>query len=355
MAVKGWKGRLAMVVALGLCASGARAQSPVARDVTLDYRAPDACPDELAFRERAADAFGLRDPFAPRGVTAASRMRVEITSNAKGYGAVISVLDPNGKALSSSTEAHDNCDALVWVLGHRMAMIIVTPAAAPVPAPPAKNADDTEIRRRLGALEERTKDQEETIRALRKALEEAEKKEPMDLSFVLSAGALLTANLTSNPGPGAWVSGAVRTGPLSLGLELRGVFPSRAEVGPFDFDLTQVVALLTPCGRYSYFFGCAVAGAGAEIHHDSNYRSSSSGPPVGYTDAYPRVQLGGRLGVEVPFGDSRFAGQVWGEVLYATPPLFEVYEETGARWDSQSVSAFFGLGLVIKLGDEGAK
>lgn len=190
---------------------------------------------------------------------------------------------------------------------------------------------------------------------LQKALDD-EKKRKMDLTYALSVGAFLTANLTNNVGPGAWVGGELRTGPLSLGLELRTVFPSAIKAPPvnghdpgFDYDLSQYVALLTPCGRYSYFFGCAVAGAGAQLSYDSNFPGGTK------SGTNPLIQLGGRIGVEIPFGESVFAGRAWGEVLYATPPTKINYISpeatyTGARPD---VSAFFGVGLIVKFGKEG--
>ena len=171
----------------------------------------------------------------------------------------------------------------------------------------------------------------------------------MDLTYTLSAGVLMTANLTSNVGPGVWVAGDLRSGPLMLGLDLRAVLPSRVEVGPFDRDLSQLVGLLTPCGRYSVFFGCAVAGAGVQISHDSNYPTDT---PTGFG---PLVQLGARVGVEVPLGESRFAIRGWGEVLYTTPSWEFGYVDEGVYADRPDVSGFFGLGFVVKLGKEGVK
>src|SRR5690348_9277720 len=57
-------------------------------DVSLAYvRAPNAhtCPDEAAFRERAADAFEFRDPFVPAGAAASAYLRVEITRTDDGF------------------------------------------------------------------------------------------------------------------------------------------------------------------------------------------------------------------------------------------------------------------------------
>lgn len=161
----------------------------------------------------------------------------------------------------------------------------------------------------------------------------------------------MTANLTSNVGPGAWIGAEGRFGPVSMGLELRGVFPAPVYVGtkaPFDdFDFSSATATLIPCGRYSYFFGCLAVGGGVEVHNDSN---------PSFTHTLGIFQVGGRLGVEIPFGDSPFAGRAFGEAIYSLPPTSESY--TGGyttRWERPSVAAFFGAGLVFKFGNEGAK
>ncbi len=327
-------------------------------DVALEYRVPATCPDEQAFRERTADLFDFHDPFVPTGSRATTNIRVEIEHDATGYHGTVTIYEPaSGGSVRTSTEDHKSCESLVWILSHRMAMIIEKPSFALTPgkpAAPAPSAEDTATQRRLDAVEEALEDQREVnknldakIAALQKTLNEEKRR--MDLTYALSAGALLTANLTSNVGPGAWVGGELRTGPIALGLELRTVFPAPVAAGPYDYDLSQYVALLTPCGRYSYFFGCVVAGAGAQLSYDSTFPGGTK------SRTSPLIQLGGRIGLEIPFGESMFAGRAWGEVLYSTPPtlinyIFPDVTYTGARPD---VSAFFGLGLVAKFGKEG--
>lgn len=168
----------------------------------------------------------------------------------------------------------------------------------------------------------------------------------------------MTANLTSNVGPGAWLGAEGRFGPVSMGLELRGVFPSQVLViqEPLkDFDYSSMTASLVPCGRYSYFFGCAIFGTGVELHTDSNF-DGKGGP---FTHTLAIFQLGARLGIEVPFGDSPFAGRAFGEAAFTLPPTGENYKPTieaeYVSWDRPIVAAFFGAGLVFKFGNEGAK
>jgi hypothetical protein len=110
--------------------------------------------------------------------------------------------------------------------------------------------------------------------------------------------------------------------------------------------VSQYVALFTPCGRYSYFFGCAVVGGGAQYLYDSNFNPRTSKDTVNAL-----FQVGGRLGVEVPFADNRLAARIWGEVLGSLPPVIQTYLDTGEAWRRQDVSAFFGAGLVVKFGD----
>lgn len=330
-----------------------------AGDTALDYQTPGgACPDEAEFRDRVADLYGFEDAFVRPGAHAHTLIRVVVTRTPSGYRAVLFVFDPaTGTLLRHSTpQEGSSCDSLIWLLSHRLRLIL-SPKATPK-SPPSNQAptNDPEVQRRLDALEEAVEDHEAIhqelrtrIAILQRALDD-EKKRKMDLTYALSAGALLTANLTSNVGPGAWVGGELRAGPIALGLELRTVFPSSVvATSAYDFDLSQYVALLTPCGRYSYFFGCAVAGAGAQLSFDSNFPGGTK------SRTSPLIQLGGRVGAEVPFGDSMFAGRAWGEVLYSTPPTEINYitpsvTYTGARPD---VSVFFGLGLVVKFGKEG--
>src|SRR6185295_1805257 len=97
-------------------------------DVALSYRrAPNAssCPDEAAFRERAADGFDFHDPFVPPGADAKARMRIEITRTDQGFLGTLFAVGPAGNSAAASTEQHVNCDALVWVLSHRVMVALL--------------------------------------------------------------------------------------------------------------------------------------------------------------------------------------------------------------------------------------
>lgn len=350
---RGVVGRLGMCFTALLCLGA----SPAPGNVALEYSAPPGCPIEARFRERVEDLYGFQDPFVPTETAGSFLLRVTIEQVGTTYLAKLLVLNPDGTVRTRSTEFHENCDALVYDVTHTVRILVL---AAPPPAPPPGPVRDPEAEkklwRRLDHMEEITEAQGEQIRKLLKRLDKLEndlkdEKRKMNLTYSVFTGALLTANLTPDVGPGVWVGGDLRIDPISIGLEFRVVLPSPVVVGPNDLDLSQFVGLLTPCGRYFVFFGCAVAGAGAEIDHDSNFHPDV--PPTRYA---PLVQLGGRVGVEVPLGESPFSIRGWGEVLYSTPRVKFSYDNESFAY-RPDVSAFFGLGFVVRLGEkrEGAK
>src|SRR5689334_7234157 len=97
----------------GLLLSGSALAEParprlVEGEVSLTYvRAPHArgCPDEAAFRERAADSFGFHDPFVPEA-DATAHVRIEITRTDDDFLATVFAVDAAGSAISTSTERH---------------------------------------------------------------------------------------------------------------------------------------------------------------------------------------------------------------------------------------------------------
>ncbi len=329
------------------------------------------CDSEAMFRKLVMIDAGGVDPFVQRG-DATHVVRVQFTKGAPGVVASVELLDADGKSLSVNAHTERTCaDAGDWASIVAMAVVFPrTSAGGPGPKVDVNElldrlagqdakiaALEATLRAQQAALtttrdENRTQDQKIdalTARglALEAALEKVKKK--MELTFALATGALITANLTSNVGPGVWFGGEGRAGPLSLGLELRTVLPSPVRVGPDDFDFSEFVALLVPCGRYSYFFGCAVAGAGTQLAYDSNYAPPGDPRNANYFD--PLLQLGARLGAEIPIGDTPFAVRGWGEVLFTNPSWDFTYYGTGKKWVRPDVTAFFGLGVVLKLGE----
>jgi hypothetical protein len=337
------------------CVGAGPPPAPVERDVTLSYRAAEGCPGEGAFRERVADLYDFRDPFPRAGASWSVDIAIEPTDG--GYQGTLRLLAADGTVRSRLTERHEVCDGLAYVLAHRVRLLVAPRVRAEASVrPPAGSgaAGERDLARRLDRLEEKVEAHEEKLRTqreqIKKLTRDLEELKKMNLTYTLSAGVLMTANLTSDVGPGVWVGGDLRSGPLSLGLELRGVLPARFEVGLYDQDVSQFVGLLTPCGRYSVFFGCGVAGLGTQFNHDSDFEGLAPGQSPTRTQLL--VQLGGRVGVEVPLGESRFAIRGWGEVLYSTPSLTTTYAAEGYSAKRPDVSAFFGLGLVVKLGPD---
>jgi len=297
-------------------------------------------------------------------------LTVRLEWEAPGFRGVAELRDAKGGVVMVRETLERTCAAAV----DRMVVVVLlsvfpprpppAPASPAPPAPPVCGPCDDALRKETNARRAEVETERDARRAeideLRRKLEavgndlQAPRRKGygrgMDLTFALSTGALITGNLTSNVGPGVWFGAEAGSGPIVLGLELRAVLPSPVSVPPYDFDFSQMGALLTPCGRYSYFFGCVVAGAGVQISHDSNYDT-----PSGPTLFLPLVQIGGRAGVEVPFGDSPFAGRAWGEVLYSTPGAGVFYDGSGKFWIRPDVSVFVGLGIVYKFGDAGAR
>ncbi len=172
---------------------------------------------------------------------------------------------------------------------------------------------------------------------------------PVDLPLFVTAGALISAGLTEDVGPGLYAGvGARPIDFLSVAAELRAVLPSKATArDPVDaakavaaqpsFDFSNMSLLVVPCFHLSYFLGCAVGQVGVSI---AQRRLLSEGA-VGFG-------LGPRLGIEIPFAD-RFVAHAFGEALFATVPAQVSIESANALWRQSIVSGFFGAGLSFRF------
>lgn len=180
----------------------------------------------------------------------------------------------------------------------------------------------------------------------------------MDLTIALSASALMTAGFTADVGPAFQIGAEARYQDwFSLGLEVRGVLPSRIyarnvldKTNPYSseryLDASQVTALLVPCFRFKvYFAACAVGQAGTIISQspvDSHLLGSFG--------------LGPRFAFELPLGE-RFATFAFGEALFAPSPTGLDFNQGGpngepapnVEWTQSVVSGFFGAGLSVKF------
>lgn len=177
----------------------------------------------------------------------------------------------------------------------------------------------------------------------------------MDVTIGLSAMVLMSAGLNAEVAPGFGVMADVRGEWLSLGLELRGMLPSRTvaaepipglepTTGPLVFETSQWTALLVPCVRWAYFVGCGVAQGGL-LHVQTPVEQGT----------FAQIAFGPRLGVEVPFA-GRFAVFAIGEALiYALGAQirFDIAGDgvppPNRRWSQSIASGFFGAGMSVKL------
>jgi hypothetical protein len=428
----------------------AQAEPPLVVEgrVALQYRrrpqAVAACPDEEAFRERAADAFGFRDPFTPAGVDAPAGMRVEITRTPDDFLATVFAADAAG--YSVSTERDTNCDTLVWRLGHRMGMAIFRASAAPA-SPPAKRfrlrytrgptecLSEVDFRRAVASqgdgVDRFYADGIETVSVtyeqlpsgqFRATIEHpgakdgsevkthancqtlglktavsvyrfvpapdlptppppalplsAKPEEPrppaqprvrpllclilsdencMNVSMTALGMAIMTAGYTPDVGGGFSLGGEVRWEIISVGLFLRGVFPSpvvaRTPIYPDKpsyeqaFDLSQWSAQLVPCARWKVFMGCAFGEVGAL--EAVNNQGAVSGV---------LVAVGPRVGVDVPindrfsvfgFGEARFTPLVENLVFIRDPAGDPSATPANVKWEAPWASAGFAVGLAV--------
>jgi hypothetical protein len=343
--------------------SAAEASSPEAAPapgkVKLVYtlgKNTGTCDDEAMFRKLLAGEMEQKDPFALTG-SATHVLHLEIENESPGFRVLAALRDAQGSIVMKREFVERTCPdavdravvvALLQIFPAAPVPSQAPPPAIPAPPQPPDVKSDARTDAKLAALQSEIDALKARAGALQKAFDDR-KTPKMDLTYAISAGALMTANLTSNVGPGAWLGGELRAGPFSLGLETRVVFPAEVTVAPFNFDLSQFTALLVPCGRYMYFFGCVVGAGGMEFLRDSN-----SGPPEGLSGFAEMLQLGGRLGAEVPFADNRLAARIWAELLYTTPGHGVEYD-VDIKWVRPDVSAFFGAGLVVKFGDEATR
>lgn len=315
---------------------------PTEGDVTLEYvRGPQtaACPDEAALRERAGDAFDFHDPFVPNGQRASSHMRVEIERAAQGFRGKVLIVDAEGRELATSIEEHASCDALVWVLGHRVALAVLRKRPeSPIAPPPSPSIAPPETAPPPPPVLVCDAKCAETI-----ASHLAERAAP-PVSLTILAGASMTAGWTADVGPGMWAGLAVRHGWLSIAAEARGTFPARAL--QLDSTRTADVATLSlavlPCATWRVLSGCAVA----EVGSYTLLVPSSTTPTV--NDAL--VSLGARAAVDIPLG-AGFSLRAFAELaLHPYLPIFTVRLTSAPsspieRWVTPVASGLLGLGV----------
>ena len=325
------------------------------------------CDDEAFFRRMLRSELEIPDPFEPKG-PATHVLTVRIQRDSPGFRAIVRLQTAEGREVFARDYLERSCsDAVDRAV--IVAMLAVFPASdrpPPPPAPTGPAAQDSPVDKKVSSLEARSRADQQTIEALQArlaALEKALSREQekgtkkMDIGWALSAGALMTANLTPDVGPGVWAEGQGRVGPFSLGVELRGALPSNVSVSKYSFDESELMFSLLPCFHYLYFFGCPKIGAGAQLAYDGD-NLKRPGYDTRSTAVAAMFQTGGRLGAEVPFGELPLAVKAWGELLFSWPYPHAISYTDGEgvhEWVRPALNAYFGLGLVVKLGGDGAR
>lgn len=295
-----------------------------------------------------------RDPFVPAGKTAPFTLRVQVT---RAVGAAVraefSLFDKDGGSLGTSSVEDATCDGAHLKLAASIALLLQPETGTlqkACPACPESGCDPAcrtavrialrdEVTREVRAAElPRIRD--EVQRELASRLPPAQAAQG-----VIGAGALFAFNYAADPAPGLWVSGEARWERWSLGVEARGLFPTRVFVlaDESTIDVNALGGAVVPCLRWRWLAGCAVGELGAFWVAGPG----TVGDPKGVL-----LSLGGRARLDVPiaFGlEARVFGDLTGQLLGmvargvdstgsgAAPYSFEV---------PRRVTASLGVGLV---------
>lgn len=324
-------------------------QKPEAGRVALAYQVQDGaagCDTEDDLRLWVKSELG-HDPFEPTGPPLYT-VSAAVDRQGRAFRGVFQVRDANGDVWYGDEFLERSCNRVIDRFIVIITAVVFPPDVPEPPEPDCNNACTRTLSAEIRELRARLDGVQKEMRALKNQAIARN----MDLTYALSTGVLMTANLTPNVGPGVWLGGELRTGPFALALEARAALPSSVQVGKYTTDLSEYTLLAVPCGRYRYvvdFFGCGVAGAGFRYDYDSDF-------PFGFRGIFTYVvRLGGRLGLEVPFMDNRLAARAWADILYMLPPTDVGYVKDGqleAHWQIPDASAFIGVGLVIKFGNQ---
>ncbi len=319
------------------------------------FSGPPGCFGESSFRDAVAIFFGGADPFDPN---APDVVRVTFTKIPGGYRGAVQYTPPSGDPWPPQVKTGVSCAALFDDLSLTASLRVPDhpPKVAPDPPPPdppPKPPDRVPSKPPKVFVPPPNPLPDYSTRTTPRLPET----KPMDLTIALSASALMTAGFTADVGPAFQIGAEARYEDwFSLGLEVRGVLPSRIyarevldKTNPYSseryLDASQVTALLVPCFRFKvYFAACGVAQAGTII----------SQSPVS-TVLVGSFAFGPRFAVELPFGE-RFAAFAFGEALFAAGPGFR-FDQGGPNgepapnvvWRPSVVSGFFGAGLSVKF------
>jgi hypothetical protein len=317
-----------------------RARAGATRLVYVRKSGAERCPDEEVLRFRTVGGFGQLDPFVKNGTDAPWTLRVVLSPEGKGFAAEMSHLDASGEPVDGTTVRYDNCDGLVWAAAYEMTLAIgpfpspppACPACPACPKPPAPPPPEP----RCDAA---------CMQKVEKALCEKYGR-CMDLTLAVMAGGLMSAGLTLEVGPGAWLGFEVKRDWFSIGVEVRGMFPAAAQryfASPPNSDFFSFSGLLVPCARWKWLFGCAFVEAGSFVF------TIPGGSKGDYSNLL--LSVGPRAGVDVPIG-AGFSGRAFAD-LAIRPYLPGVTvtdlndpDQPTLEWRLPLASGFFGLGIA---------
>lgn len=182
----------------------------------------------------------------------------------------------------------------------------------------------------------------------------------MDLTVAVGAYGLMSAFFSKDVGGGLGLAVEGRGELLSMGLELRAVFPAPAVADQpvagaqtyynQEFELSQATMLLVPCIRWKYIAGCGVLQGGVMLLYNFETQTHDVfGASVG---------LGPRFRVEVPITE-QFAVFGFGEVLFSPWLAGVEYSKPSVNpedgpppntyWQQPVASAFFGVGFNVSF------
>jgi hypothetical protein len=302
---------------------------PAPREVVrLIYVPAPGCPDEQALRTSLAGRLGYDpvDPSAPRV------LRVVITPAPAGFSALAELRNQAGRVLWSRPPLADpDCRALVdfisvplkFAIDPASSAALLPPAVAevgrpPVPLPPA-------------------------------SVPEPDRREPLPTpsstrpKFRLGFRAGGTVGAAPSPSGTFAADAGVGWEHFSLAAELRADLPATGTV-LMDVQLqTRILAgSLVPCGRYGWFFGCAVISVGG-------LWVEGTSPPHAASGASVVAFAGPRGGIEWPIpGLPALALSASVDALFTVQPI--TVRVMGANaWPMPAFSGLLGGGVVLRL------
>lgn len=292
------------------------------------------------------------DPFVPAGSAAPFTLRVEVDRQAAGLvRATFSLYDKDGAPQGSSVVEDATCDGAHLKLVASIALLLQPGPGSPgkvcPPCPEAGCDPACRTAVRIALRDEVTRqvraDELPRIREEVKRELEARSPPPSDWHAVIAGGALFGFNYAADPAPGFWLSGEARSSMWSVGLEARGLFPTRAFVlaDGSTVDVNGASGLLVPCIRWRWIGGCALAELGGTW-----VAGPADGDPKGVL-----FSLGARARLDVPIAlglEARVFGELLGHLVGLSARGMDTTGQGSVPYAFEAprrISAFVGVGL----------